>query len=65
MRCRSMQRISACPSFHRETVPHEKVHVAMLPAGDARIELLEPVDESSTIAKFLSKSADPACTTWR
>jgi LAO/AO transport system kinase len=43
------------PILSRETVPHEKVHVAMLPAGDARIELLEPVDESSTIAKFLSK----------
>ena len=42
------------PVLSRETVPHEKVHVAMLPAGDARIELLEPVDESSTIAKFLS-----------
>ena len=47
------------PVLSRETVAHEKVHVAMLPAGGepgaARIELLEPVDESSTIAKFLSK----------
>jgi LAO/AO transport system kinase len=43
------------PVLSRETVGHEKVHVAMLPAGDARIELLEPVDESSVIAKFLSK----------
>ena len=45
----------ALPVLSRETVAHEKVHVAMLPAGDARIELLEPVDESSTIAKFLAK----------
>jgi LAO/AO transport system kinase len=47
------------PVLSRETVAHEKVHVAMLPAGaerdDAHIELLEPVDESSTIAKFLAK----------
>ena len=47
------------PVLSRETVAHEKVHVAMLPAGGergaARIELLEPVDESSTIAKFLAK----------
>jgi LAO/AO transport system kinase len=43
------------PILSRETVAHEKVHVAMLPAGDARVELLEPVDESSTIAKFLTK----------
>jgi LAO/AO transport system kinase len=40
---------------HRETVATEKVHVAMLPAGDSRIELLEPSDPDSTIAKFLEK----------
>jgi LAO/AO transport system kinase len=40
---------------HRETVEHEKVHVAMLPAGDSRIELLEPSSPDSTVAKFLEK----------
>ena len=40
---------------HRETVAEEKVHVAMLRAGESRLELLEPVDASSTIAKFLEK----------
>jgi len=40
---------------HRETVEQEKVHVAMLPAGDSRIELLEPSAPESTIAKFLEK----------
>jgi LAO/AO transport system kinase len=40
---------------HRETVPHEKVQVAMLPAGDSRIELLEPTEPDSTIQKFLEK----------
>jgi len=39
----------------RETVEHEKVHVAMLPAGEPRIELLEPSDPDSTIAKFIAK----------
>jgi LAO/AO transport system kinase len=38
---------------HRETVPQEKVHVAMLPAGDSRIELLEPSAPDSPISKFL------------
>jgi LAO/AO transport system kinase len=37
----------------RETVTQEKVHVAMLPASESRIELLEPAGPSSTIAKFL------------
>jgi len=37
----------------RETVATEKVHVAMLPAGDSRIELLEPTAPDSPIGKFL------------
>ncbi len=43
------------PVLSREVVEHEKVKVAMLPAGESRIELLEPLDASSTIAKFLEK----------
>jgi LAO/AO transport system kinase len=40
---------------HRETVLTEKVDVAMLPAGDSRIELLQPTAPDSPIAKFLEK----------
>lgn len=40
---------------HRETVAHEGVHVAMLDAGESRIELLEAISEESTIAKFIAK----------
>ena len=40
---------------HRETIAAEKVHIAMLPAGDSRIELLEPSAPDSPIAKFLEK----------
>ena len=43
------------PVSSRETVPQEKVNVAMLPVGESRIELLEPVDGDSTIAKYLEK----------
>jgi LAO/AO transport system kinase len=39
----------------RETVPQEKVNIAMLPAGESRIELLEPTEPDSVIAKFLEK----------
>jgi LAO/AO transport system kinase len=39
----------------RETVATEKVNVAMLPAGDSRIELLEPSAPDSPISKFLEK----------
>lgn len=39
----------------RESVASEKVNAAMLPAGDSRIELLEPTAPDSPIAKFLEK----------
>lgn len=39
----------------RETVAGEKVHVAMLTAGESRLELLEASSPDSTIAKFIAK----------
>jgi LAO/AO transport system kinase len=42
----------------RETVEQEKVHVAMLPVGGPRIELLEPSDPASVIAKFIAKRGE-------
>ncbi len=40
---------------HTETVAIEEVSVAMLPAGESRIELLEATSPDSTIAKFIEK----------
>jgi methylmalonyl-CoA/ethylmalonyl-CoA epimerase len=36
-------------------VPTEKVRAAFLPVGDSRLELLEPTDPTSVIARFLEK----------
>src|SRR5262249_2493380 len=36
-------------------VPTEKVKAAFLPIGESHLELLEPTDPTSTIAKFLEK----------
>jgi methylmalonyl-CoA/ethylmalonyl-CoA epimerase len=36
-------------------VPSEKVRTAFLPVGESHLELLEPTDPSSAIAKFLEK----------
>jgi methylmalonyl-CoA epimerase len=41
-----------------ETVEAEQVRVAMLPAGEPRIELLEPTAEASTIGKYLAKRGE-------
>jgi methylmalonyl-CoA epimerase len=42
----------------RETVEHERVKVAMLPAGESRIELLEATEPDSVIAKFIDKRGE-------
>ena len=42
----------------RETVPQEKVKVAMLPAGGPRLELLEPTEPDSVIGKYLQKRGE-------
>ena len=41
-----------------EEVAHERVRVAMLPAGPARVELLEPASEDSPIARFLARRGE-------
>ena len=40
---------------HTEVVEEQGVRVAMLPVGEPRIELLEPTDSDSPVAKFLEK----------
>src|SRR5277367_2822353 len=42
----------------RETVAHEKVHVAMLPLDGSRIELLEPTEADSPVGRFLDKRGE-------
>ncbi len=42
----------------RETVAQEKVNVAMLSLGEPRIELLEPSETDSVIAKFIEKRGE-------
>ena len=41
--------------YGREDVPGEQVRVAILMAGDTRIELVEPMSPTSPVAKFLEK----------
>jgi methylmalonyl-CoA epimerase len=41
-----------------ETVESEKVRLSMVPVGESRIELLEPLSDDSPIAKFLAKRGE-------
>ena len=41
-----------------EDVPSQKVRVAFFRAGDVRIELLEPSEPDSTVAKFIEKRGE-------
>jgi methylmalonyl-CoA/ethylmalonyl-CoA epimerase len=40
---------------HTEEVAEQGVRVAMLPVGEPRVELLEPMHADSPVAKFLAK----------
>ena len=40
---------------HREEVPSERVRTAFLPVGESHLELLEPTEAGSVIARFLEK----------
>ena len=41
-----------------EDVPSQKVRTAFFPLGETHIELLEPTDDNSPIAKFLEKRGE-------
>ncbi len=41
-----------------ETIPAEKVRVALLPLGETRLELLEATAEDSPIARFLARRGE-------
>ncbi|MFQ6012231.1 MAG: methylmalonyl-CoA epimerase [Thermoplasmata archaeon] len=41
-----------------EEVPSEEVRMALLPVGETRIELLEPVGEDTVIDRFLRKHGE-------
>jgi methylmalonyl-CoA/ethylmalonyl-CoA epimerase len=41
-----------------EEVPSERVRVAFLPAGDTRIELLEPTSPDSPVGRFIAKRGE-------
>jgi methylmalonyl-CoA/ethylmalonyl-CoA epimerase len=43
------------PLIKDRTLPDQGVRAALLAAGDTEIELLEPIDASSGIGRFLAK----------
>lgn len=44
--------------IHMEEVPSEKVRVAFIDSGNVTLELLQPLDESSTIHSFIEKKGE-------
>jgi methylmalonyl-CoA epimerase len=43
---------------HEETVEYEHVRIAMIPAGETRLELLEPTQADSPVGRFLAKHGE-------
>lgn len=44
--------------IHIEEVPSEKVRVAFIDSGNVTLELLQPLDETSTIHTFIEKKGE-------
>ena len=44
--------------MERREVPEEGVEIAFLSVGEGRIELLQPLDEESSMARFLEKRGE-------
>ncbi|MGI0019251.1 MAG: methylmalonyl-CoA epimerase [Nitrososphaera sp.] len=55
---KNYQKILNVDHLEIETVPHEKVKVAMLELEDTRIELMEPTAPDSPISKFLAERGE-------
>ncbi|RNF41099.1 methylmalonyl-CoA epimerase [Planococcus salinus] len=47
-----------CPLLKIEEVSSEKVRVAFIDAGNIKLELLEPLDDTSAISKFIEKKGE-------
>lgn len=47
-----------CQPLHRGIVAHELVEIAVLAAGESRIELVQPTGGDSTIARFLDRHGE-------
>ena len=41
-----------------EDMAHDRVRIAFLPVGESKIELVEPTDETTGVARFLAKSGE-------
>lgn len=41
-----------------EEMAEDRVRIAFLPVGESKIELVEPTDESTGVARFLAKSGE-------
>jgi len=44
--------------LHTEDVPSQKIRAAVLAAGSSRVELLEPTEEASPVARFIAKRGE-------
>lgn len=50
--------VLGCPLLKIEDVESQKVRVAFIDAGNIKLELLEPMDDTSPIFKFIEKRGE-------
>lgn len=51
----TFERLYGIKADHREDIASDNVSEAMLPIGNTHLQLLQPTDPESTVAKFIEK----------
>jgi methylmalonyl-CoA/ethylmalonyl-CoA epimerase len=54
----TFERLYGLVPDHSEDIASDKVSEAMLPIGDTHLQLLQPTDPESTVAKFIEKRGE-------
>ena len=55
---RSFYELLGMDAGPEETIEHEQVRTVMIPAGESRIELLEPTSPDSVIGRFIDRHGE-------
>ena len=54
----TFERLYGLRATHREDIASDKIAEAMLDIGNTQLQLLEPTDPESTVAKFIEKRGE-------
>ncbi|MGI8968811.1 MAG: methylmalonyl-CoA epimerase [Chloroflexota bacterium] len=52
------EKLFGLSAHHRQVIPDQRVEVAFLPVGTSQLELVQPLDSESGVARFLQRRGE-------